>query len=111
MVVIGSTIMVTGGLYAENHHPREGLTVNINPLPLINICYNAINHEIDFHLRSKSLLDLPRSLLSVVLSQNIQINVQNYQDIRKLALSCQEMEISKCLLDRICNFCNKYNLL
>ena len=110
MVVLGYTIIVTGGLHSDNYHPKESMIVNTSPQPLLSTCYRAITQEMDFHMRSNSLLGLPRHLLSVILRQKIQISVQNYQDLRKLALGSQEMDISKCLLNRISNFCNKYKL-
>ena len=110
MVVLDYTIIVIGGLYTDTYHPKESIIVNTSPQALLSICYRAITQEMDFHMRSNSLLDLPGHLLSVILSQKIKISVQNYQDLRKLALGSQEMDISKCLLNRISNFCNKYKL-
>ena len=108
MEVIGSSVVVIGGLHSEHCHPRQCLILDLQPLPLTHICHKALRHDMDFHLRNKSLLDLPRSLLSVILSQKLTISSNNYENMRKLAEATQELEISRRLLKRIRRFCKRY---
>ena len=63
MVVTDCSVLVTGGLYSDTVHPTKCLTVSTSPPPLVNICYKQINQEFDFHLRSKTLCELPPGLL------------------------------------------------
>ena len=109
MVVVDHMIIVTGGLYSDSVHPHDCLIQHIKPQSLVNTCHQAIRLEMEFHLRSKSLQDLPRNLLTTVLMQKIDVNVHNYQDLRILALSVHDTSIARALLQRISHFCNKYN--
>ena len=108
MVMVNSVLVVTGGLISESVHPKQCLIVNIAPHSLLNTCHKAVRQDMEFHLRSKTLLDLPRHLLITVFSHKMEITVHNYQDLRSLALSAQDSEVARALLHRISHFCNKY---